>query len=501
MRLTLALLPRGGQVVYGGNALVNTKLVANVLCVMVAAVGAAMLIPGAYSAAVGDGLWLAFVLPALAALIVGSALFLPTRQRQPFVWLQDVFLMVVLGWFAVAIVGGTPFVLSGNMGYVDAVFNSVAGFTTTGAATVEPNELAPSLLLWRSLTQWLGGIGIVLLFVAVAPLVGLGAARLISAELADPIPERMTPRIRDTAKVLTYIYVGLTFGGMIALYIAGMGIFDAVNHSLTTVATGGYSTRSDSIAAFDSWTVELAVVAGMVLSGTNFTLYFYASQGHLARVFRNRELRTYLGVIASGTVLLTVSLYAFEYHDSLWFAFREALFQSASLTTGTAFATADWNAWDPLSQFYLMLAMAIGGCAGSTSGGIKQVRIFLLVAHSMQDLVRMVHPRIVLPLKFGDQVIPERTRVAVLAFFFVYVASLVVGTVLMTAHQIPLDAAFGSVFACLNITGIALGQVGEPGFYAALPATAKAILTVFMLMGRLEILTVLVLLTPSFWRG
>jgi trk system potassium uptake protein TrkH len=409
--------------------------------------------------------------------------------------------MVVLGWFTVALVGGTPFVLSGTMGYVDAFFGSMAGFTTTGAATVDPEELAPSLLLWRSMAQWLGGIGIVLLFVAVAPLVGFGATRLISAEMADPVPERMTPRIRDTAKVLTNVYVGLTLGGIVALYIAGMGFFDAVNHSLTTVATGGYSTRSDSIAAFDSWTAELAIVAGMVLSGTNYSLYYYASRGQLGRVFGNRELRTYLGVIAGGTVLMTVSLYTFEYHDSLLSAFREALFQSVSLTTGTAFTTADWNTWGPFSQTLLMVLMAIGGCAGSTSGGIKQVRIFLLVAHSMQDFLRMVHPRIVLPLRVGDRVVPEGTRVAVLAFFFVYVASLIVGTVLMTLHQIPLDAAFGSVFACLNITGIALGQVGEPEFYAALPVSAKLILTVFMLMGRLEILTVLVLLTPSFWRG
>jgi trk system potassium uptake protein TrkH len=487
--------------VHGVRALVNTKLVANVLCVMVAAVGAAMLVPAAYSAAVGDGLWLAFLLPALATMIAGTGLFVHTRQRQPYVWLQDVFLIVVLGWIIVAIVGGAPFVLSGTMGYVDAFFDSMAGFTTTGAATAEPEELAPSLLLWRSMAQWLGGIGIVLLFVAVAPLVGFGATRLMSAEMADPIPERMTPRIRDTAKFLANVYVGLTLGGIVALYVAGMGVFDAVNHSLTTVATGGYSTRSDSIAAFDSWAVELAIVAGMVLSGTNFTLYFYASQGQLGRVFGNRELRTYVGVIAGGTLLLTASLYAFEYHDSLLFAFREALFQCASLTTGTAFTTADWDAWDPLSQAFLMLAMAMGGCAGSTSGGIKQVRIFMLMANAVHEFVRMVHPGVVLPLRVGDQVIPERIRVAVLTFFFVYVASLVVGTVLMTLHQVPLDAAFGSVFACLNITGIALGQVGETEFYAALPATAKLILTAFMLMGRLEILTVLVLLTPSFWRS
>ena len=482
--------------------MVHAKLIANVLCTMVAAVGSAMLIPAVYSAMVDDGLLLAFLIPALVAMIGGTALFLLTRRRrQPNVSFQDVFLMVVLGWITVAVVGASPFVLSGTMGYVDAFFDSMAGFTTTGAATVDPEELGPSMLLWRSMAQWLGGIGIVLLFVAVGPLVGFGSARLVSAEMADPIPERIAPRTRNTAKVLINVYLGLTLGGIVALYLAGMGAFDALNHSLTTVATGGYSTRSGSIADFDSWRVELALVAGMVLSGTNFTLYYYASQGQLSRVFRNRELRTYLGVIAAGTVLLTASLYTFEYPDSLLFAFREAIFQSASLTTGTAFTTADWDTWDPLSQGFLMLAMALGGCAGSTSGGIKMVRIFLLVRHSAQELVRMVHPRAVLPLRSGDQIIPERIRVTVLAFFFVYVASLLAGTVLMAIHQVPLSASFGSVFACLNITGIALGTVGEPEFYATLPATAKLILTVFMLLGRLEIYTVLVILSPAFWRG
>lgn len=460
-----------------------------------------MLIPAAFSLLVGDGNALIFGGPALAAMALGTVLFSLTRNREPRILRQDVFLIVVLGWLGVATAGALPFFLSGLMGPTDAFFNSMAGFTTTGAATIVPEGVAPSILLWRSLTQWFGGIGIIVLFVAVAPLVGFGSSQLYTAEAATPIPERITPRIADTAKVLAYVYGGLTLGGIVALQLAGMSLFEAVNHALTTVATGGYSTRSDSIAAFDSWAVELALVAGMVFSGTNFALYYTAAQGRLGRAIGNRELLTYLGVIASATVLMTAALYAFDYRDSLVLAFREALFQSASLTTGTAFSSADWSTWDPLSQGILVVVMALGGCAGSTAGGIKMVRVYMLANHLGQEMFRMVHPQAVTPLTLGKRMMPERLRVGVLGFFFVYVATLVVGTLLIALHQVPLGEAFGSVFACVNITGTFLGPVGDAEFYANLPATAKWTLTVFMLLGRLEIFTVLIIFAPAFWRG
>ncbi len=472
----------------------------NALGAVIAAGGAAMLIPAGFSFVVGDGNALAFGLPAFGAVVLGATSFLLARGSGAYVAIQDVFFIVVFGWIGVAAVGSVPFVVSGVMEPVDAYFDSMAGFTTTGASTVSPEDLAPSLLLWRSMTQWAGGIGIVVLFVAVAPLVGFGATQLYTAEVASPVVERLTPRIQDTAKVLIYVYCALTLGGVVALIASGMGPFDAVNHSLTTVATGGYSTRSDSIAAFDSWGVELAIVAGMVLSGANFALYFQASQGRVMRAVTNREFLIYLGIILSATLLLTASLYASDYPNSLVFAFREALFQSASLMTGTAFSTADWDTWDPFSRGLLMVLMAIGGCAGSTTGGLKVIRAVLLARHAAQETFRMIHPRAVTPLKLGNRVVPERLRTSFLGFFFVYVAILVVGTLLMALHGLPVGAAFGSVFACLNITGTALGPVGDPQFYADLPATAKGILTVFMLLGRLELFTVLVLLSPAFWR-
>ncbi len=461
-----------------------------------------MLLPALYSLLAADENARAFGIPAVVALTLGVGLSFVIRNPSAYVSRRDVFLIVVLGWLGLAAIGSLPFVLSGLMRPVDAFFETMAGFTTTGASTIlTPEEVAPSLLLWRSLTQWVGGIGIVLLFVAVGPRVGFGATQLYSAEVATPMPERITPRIRDTAKILAYVYGALTFGIMAALLLAGMALFDAVNHALTTVSTGGYSTRSDSIAAFNSWAIELCVVVGMLLSGVNFALYFQAAQGRLGRVLGNRELLAYLGIAAAGTVLMTVSLYVFDYQDSPVFAFREALFQSVSLLTGTAFSsTADWKAWDPFSQGLLMLLMAIGACAGSTSGGVKVVRIVLLARHARQAVFHMVHPQAVTPLKLGDRVVHERLRTTFLGFFFVYVVTLMVGMLLIALHGVPIGTAFGSVFACLNITGTALGPVGDPEFYAGLPASGKGVLALFMLLGRLELFTVLVLLTPAFWR-
>jgi trk system potassium uptake protein TrkH len=460
-----------------------------------------MLIPLLYALATGDGTEWAFAIPAISGILLGGGIFLLTRVQDAYVSARDVFLIVVLGWIAVAAVGAMPFVLSGLMGPVDAYFEAMSGFTTTGATTVaRPEDVAPALLLWRSLCQWTGGIGIVVLFVAVGPLVGFGAVQLYSAEVANPVPERLTPRIRDTAKILAFVYLGLTAGGVLSLSLAGFSLFDAVNHALTTVSTGGYSTHSDSIAHFDSWAAELAITAGMFLSGVNFALYFQAARGRMNFVFQNPELRTYLAIVVAGTAIMTTALYAFDYRDSPMLAFQEALFQCVSLLTGTAFNAANWNAWDPLSQALLVLLMVIGACAGSTAGGLKVIRFTLLLQHARQQIFRMLHPQAVTILRIHDRPVPERLRVAVLGYFFVYVATLAVGTLLMALHQVPLADAFGSVFACVNITGTFLGPVGTAGFYEDLPATAKMVLTLFMLLGRLELFTVLIVLTPAFWQ-
>ncbi len=482
--------------------LLNPRVIVNALAALLAAVGAVMLVPASYSLlASPDEAW-TFWVPGISALVLGGGIFSLTRARQSsHVSRQSIFLMVVVCWVGVVLVGAAPFFLSGIMGPVDAFFNSMAGFTTTGAATVAPEGLSPALLLWRSLSQWVGGIGIVVLFVAIAPLAGFGATQLYTAEAATPVQERVTPRIRDTVRVLASVYGGLTLGGVVFLHLAGMGTFDAVNYALATVSTGGYSTHSDSVAAFDSWAVELALTAGMLLAGTNFAIYYTAARRGLGRAVGNAELVTYLGVILASTVLITADLHGSGHRGSLALAFREALFHSTSLTTGTAFSTTDWSAWPPFSVAVLVLIMAVGGCAGSTAGGMKAIRVYLLARNAVQEMFRLVHPRAVTPLVLGDRVLPERLRAGVLGFFFVYVATMAFGTLLLAMHQVPVGQAFGSVFSCVNITGTFPGAAGTPQFYAALPATAKTILAVFMLLGRLELFTVLVLLSPAFWRA
>ncbi len=481
----------------------HPRLIASGVGGVLAAAGAVMLVPALYALLSGGASAAALAIPAFASVALGLGAFFANRRAalRTYTSIKDVFLIVVLGWFSVSIAGAFPYVLAGLMSPVDAYFESMAGFTTTGATTLlAPEAVEPGLLLWRSLTQWTGGIGIVLLFVAVGPLVGFGASQLYSAEMPNPMGERITPRIRDTAKGLAYIYLTLTAGGVVALSLAGMSVFDALNHALTTVATGGYSPRADGIAAFDSVAVELAIIGGMLLSGSSFVVYFLAAQGHFRRVAGNREILAYLTFFVIGAVVVGTGLLAYGERGSFWGAALDATFHSASLLTGTAFSTAEWGSWDPLSQVMLMLLMAIGGCAGSTSGGIKVVRVILLARHAAQEVFRMLHPRAVTPLRLGRQVIPERLRTAFLGFFFVYIATIVVGTLLIAPYGLSAGEAFGVVFACVNITGTALGNVGDAAFYAELPSAAKIKLTLFMLLGRLELFTVLVVLTPAFWR-
>jgi trk system potassium uptake protein len=485
-----------------GMKVLHLRLILNALAMVVCAGGAAMLIPAAYSLLTAPDVAWIFWLPGVIALGTGAVLyFLTRRQPRGYVARQSIFVMVVACWLGVVLVGTVPFLLSGLMGPVDAFFNSMAGFTTTGAATVTPEELSPALLLWRSLSQWIGGIGIIVLFVAIAPQAGFGATQLYTAEAATPLQERIAPRIRDTVKVLALVYGGLTLGGVIILHVAGMGTFDAVNYALSTVSTGGFATNSNSVASFDSWAVDLAITAGMVLAGTNFAIYYMAARHGLGRAVGNAELLTYLGVILASTVMITADLYMSAYRGSLAVAFREALFQSASLTTGTAFSTTDWGAWPPFSVGLLVMIMAVGGCAGSTAGGIKAIRVYLLTRNATQEMFRLIHPRAVTPLVLGDRVLPERTRLSLLSFFFVYVATLAVGTLFIALHQVPLGQAFGSVFSCVNITGAFPGAAGTPEFYADLPATGKTMLAILMLLGRLELFTVLVLLSRAFWRA
>ncbi|HZY65726.1 MAG TPA: potassium transporter TrkG [Rubrobacteraceae bacterium] len=379
----------------------------------------------------------------------------------------------------------------------------MSGFTTTGATLLPDIEApSPSILFWRSMTQWLGGIGIVVLFVAVAPVLGFGAAWLLSAEVSGIGQPRLTPRIVDTAKVLLTIYLTLSVAEVIALLVAGMNLYDAVLHAFTTIATGGFNPKNASVGFYDSIAIEVVIIIFVTLSAVSFSLYFLLYTQRSLKVLLDRELLTYLGILVFSIVFVWSNLiFEGEYGDAWWQALRYAAFDVTSILTTTGYITADFDEWDTGAKFTLLLLMFIGGCAGSTAGGIKVIRVVIVFKTILGNLLRAVHPQAVTPLKLGDRVIPENARIAVLGLFAAWILTFVFATFLIAIQpSLELTSAASAVAATLNVIGPGLGQVGAAENYTAMNNYGRVILTLCMLLGRLEILTALALLAPAFWR-
>ena len=352
------------------------------------------------------------------------------------------------------------------------------------------------------MTLWLGGLGIVVLFVAVAPTIGAGAARLLGAEVSGLTHPRLTPRIADTAKVITVIYLTLSMATTLALLLAGMNLYDAVVHAFSTVATGGFSSKTASIGFYDSLAIEAVLIAFMILSGVSFSLYYLLYAQRRFDAVLDRELLTYLAIIV-GTSLFVWGVLVFEgdYGGSWSRALRDSAFSVTSIMTTTGFVTADFDQWNTAAQVALVLLMFIGGCAGSTAGGLKVIRIMVIFRTNFQEIFHMVHPRAVTPLKIGDRVVPEGVRVAVLGLFAAWMAIFAQATVLVALQEdLTLVSAATAVATTLNCVGPGLGQVGGLENFEAVNAFGRVVLTVCMLLGRLEIFTALALLSPSFWR-
>jgi trk system potassium uptake protein TrkH len=437
------------------------------------------------------------VIPAsLAALLsAGRLSSIPFRAR-------DGFFAVTLAWIVAAAAGAVPFLLAGSFQEPsDAFFESMSGFTTTGATLLGRLEDEPgAILLWRSLTQWMGGVGIVVLVVAIAPATGMATQRMFHAEMSGFTAERLTPRIAGTAKIIWGVYVALTAAGFLAYLLAGMGPFDAINHILTTIATGGFSTRTASIAAFDSLSIEIVAIVFMALGGVNFALYWRALKGKGSLWPQLAELRAYVVILVGATAVVTASLILSDTTISAGRALRDSAFTVVSIITSTGFITADFNEWDSFGRLVMLLLMFVGACAGSTAGGMKVMRVMLLGKAAAQEVERQVRPKTVQVLRIGGRVFSDDVRRGVLAFFSIYVLIFVVGTIVMTAIGVDGTTAASSVIASLNIIGPGLGEVGPTENYAAIPEAGQWFLCALMLTGRLEIFTVLVLLTPAFWR-
>jgi trk system potassium uptake protein TrkH len=490
---------------------VNARVVLRINSGVVLALGLSLVIPLALSLLYQDGSWESFLLPAVGMMVAGGAGMWATRLPQPspskavgHLSNQDVYLSVTLAWTLAALLGGVPFIIEGTFhSLLDSTFEAMSGFTTTGATLLSDIEAeTPSILFWRSMTHWLGGIGIVVLFVAVAPLLGVGAARLLGAEMSGLTQPRLTPRIADTAKALVVIYLSISVAETVCLLVAGMPLYDAVVHTFGTVATGGFSSKTASVGFYDSLAIEAIIAFFMTASGVSFSLYYLLYTRRRFDVVLDRELLAYLGIIAASVFFLWgVLVFEGDYGDEVGRAMRESAFTVSSIITTTGYVTADFDKWDTAAKTTLVLLMFVGGCAGSTAGGIKVIRVLIIFRTILQDIFRMVHPRAVTPLKLGGRVVPEGVRVAALGLFAAWVAIFGAATFMVALQEnLTLESSATAVAATLNDVGPGLDQVGATESYEIINPFGRVVLTVCMLLGRLEIFTVLALLSPAFWR-
>jgi len=451
-----------------------------------------------------DGTSDAFLLSALLLISTGALLWWPLRNDRHDIRLRDGFLVVVVAWLTVGLGGAVPFLLLDdlNISAVDAVFEAMSGLTTTGATImISIDSLPPGVLFYRQLLQWFGGMGIIVLAVAILPMLRIGGMQLYRAETPGPMKDnKLTPRITETAKALWLIYLGLTTVCGLAYWLAGMSAFDAVSHAFSTVAIGGFSTHDLSIGFFNSPLIEAVAMVFMTLAGINFALHFLAWRRTSTQPYmQDPEVKVYvvlllvLGLVASLALLLTTT------YSGLGTSLRYGFFQVISSMTTTGYSTASFYTWPGILPVMLVMIAFIGGCAGSTAGGMKVIRVILLYRQAIREIRHLIHPNALVPIKMGGTSMSGKVMYAVWGFFFLYVASFCIMSVLLTASGLDPVTAFSAVGACLTNLGPALGQAGP--HYADINSFAKLVLTLAMLLGRLEIFTLLVLFTPTFWRN
>ncbi len=433
-------------------------------------------------------------------LLLGVALALLTRGPIHLTR-RDGFGIVTFGWLCMAHAGALPYVWTGSIAApISAIFESMSGFTATGSTIVPVVEELPfSILFWRALTQWFGGLGILVLCVAILPFLGVGGMQIYRAEATGPSKDRLTPRIAETAKLLWGVYFLLTVLCALFLQWAGMSWFDAVCHSFTTLATGGFSTRTASIAAFESVAVEGVMIVFMLLGSLSFALHYRALTGRPLSYFRNPECRFFLGLWLAGCLVLGFTLIN-NSHTSITEALRDGFFQCTTMMTSSGFVTRDYDLWPSSSRFLLLVMMVMGGCAGSTAGGLKAIRMFVLIKKAMRELRLYMRPHAIVQVKLGRRTIESDIISNITSFFVIYILLWAMGTLFMTPFTPDLWTAGSSIIAVFSNIGPGFAAVGPVQNYADIPNIGKIILTLYMLLGRLELYTVLVLLFPSFWK-
>jgi trk system potassium uptake protein TrkH len=486
--------------------ILNFRLVLRILGWLLLVSGAVMFLPLIFSFHFQDGAQQGILLSIAVNLAVGLGLVVTTRGDVGEPGAREGFAIVTLGWLVLATFGSLPFVFCIEMSPVDAFFETMSGYTTTGASVLTDIEAVPEgVLFWRALTHWLGGMGVLLLAIAILPLLGVGGMQLFRAEVPGPVKDRLTPRITSTAQLLWVLYLVLTLVETMLLMVHGMSLYEALCHSFATMATGGFSTRTASVAAFDSAYVETVIIVFMFLAGTSFALQYRVIYGCFGPgkewkgFWKDEEFRFYLLLIVGAIFLVAMNLQLQGDYTPRG-GLRTASFQVVSIITTTGFCTDNFDAWPSFSKFILLFLMFVGGCAGSTGGGMKVVRVLILMKHGWREIKRLIFPGAVLPLKVGGKAVPDDVVTNVLGFFLLFMLVFVVATLAVAAHGVDFTTSFTSVVATLANIGPGFARVGAVENYGHLPATVKLILTFCMLLGRLEIFTVLVLFVPKFWK-
>jgi trk system potassium uptake protein TrkH len=482
--------------------MINIKLIVRIIGFLLVVEGAAMLI-AFLVALIYNGTDISALLQStLICAGTGSLILFFTRKARKDLGKREGFIIVTLVWIVFSFFGSLPFIISKTIpNLTDAFFETMSGFTTTGSSVLTDIESLPyGILFWRSMTQWLGGMGIIVLSLAILPIFGIGGMQLFAAEVPGPVADKLSPRIQSTAKNLWFIYVFFTLSETILLWIGGMSLFDAINHSFTTMATGGYSTKQASIAYWTSPFIQYVITFFMILAGMNFTVSYLILIGKFKKAIDNEELKYYLLFIAGFTLIIFAGL-LFTTQLGVEQAFRDALFQVATIITTTGYATVDYLHWIPFLTIVLFSVFFFGGSAGSTGGGLKIMRIVLLLKNSYYELRRIIHPNAIIPVRFNNKPVSDQIISNVLAFFMFYMVIFFASSILLMLVVPDLPSAMGAVATSLGNIGPGLGIFGPAENFSALHPAGKWFLSFLMLLGRLELFTVLVLFSPAFWRN
>jgi len=463
--------------------------------------GLCMLVPCALSLYKGETAWTALLASAFISGALGALMSLAKHERHR-IGVREGYAIVGFSWILASLLGALPYTLAGILpNYVDAVFETVSGLTTTGASVITDLEIVPGgIVLWRSLTHWLGGMGIIVLFIAFLPEIGAGAIHMFRAEVPGPSADRVVPRLRDTAIALWTLYTAFTIVQISLLLLAGMSLVDSVNHTFATMATGGFSSKNASILHYDNLAIELIIVLFMTIAGGNFGLYFLVWKKGIRVLLHDLEFKIYLAIMGFAALFMAGNLVLLA-DQSVGQALRDSLFASSSIMTTTGFVTADFDRWPSFSKFVLLILMFVGGCAGSTAGAIKVIRLILLSKQSWAELKRDLHPRMVFTVKVDGKPVSQNLLQVTGQFFFVYMFTFVFAVLLVSASGMEAWDAISAVAATLGNVGPGFGVVGPTCNYSSLSDFIKLVLSACMLLGRLELFTLLIFLRPEFWRA